>query len=172
MRILDFDPTVGQAFQGDVSIIPIPAGISISRADEVKPIDGKLILQEGEMTGHHHHVALLDRPRADAKLAATLKMPASTKRTKRAVEGLLGDALSGKIAVPTAKLYRDRSVAEAMVLQGIMTRADLAVAVLIVENGPMVVSHQEHDGIRLPVGSYLIGRQIESAGAEERIVAD
>ena len=53
-----------------------------------------------------------------------------------------------------------------------LTRADLAVAVLIVENGPMVVSHQEHDGIRLPAGNYLIGRQIESAGAEERVVED
>ena len=169
MHIHDFDPTKGQAFQGDVSIIPIPIGITISLADEIKPVDGKLILQEGEMTGHHHHVALLDRPRP---APASPAKPISTKRTKKAVEGLIGDALAGKIAVPTARLYRDPSVARAMQRAGLLTRADLAVAVLIVENGPMVVSHQEHDGIRLPAGNYLIGRQIESAGAEERVVED
>jgi hypothetical protein len=36
----------------------------------------------------------------------------------------------------------------------------------------VVLSHEEHDGIRLPIGRYLIGRQIESAGADEHLVAD
>ena len=37
---------------------------------------------------------------------------------------------------------------------------------------PVELRHEEHDGIRIPVGNYLIGRQVESAGAEERVVAD
>ena len=47
MQIRNYDPAQGQAFQGDVSIIPIPDGIAISTLDEIKPADGKLILQEG-----------------------------------------------------------------------------------------------------------------------------
>jgi hypothetical protein len=169
MHIHDFDPAQGQAFQGDVSIIPIPADIKIGTANEMRPVDGKLILQEGEMTGHHHHIAVIDRAPAAAVRA---EAPASRKRTTKAVEDLIGDASAGRIAVPTARLYRDPSVAAEMQRRGILTRADLAVGCLIVEHGPMVVSHQEHDGIRLPVGKYLIGRQVESAGAEERVVAD
>ncbi len=69
-------------------------------------------------------------------------------------------------------MYRDERAVAAMVSKGIITRSDLAVALLVIEGGPMSVTHEEHDGIRLPVGRYLIGRQIESAGAEERVVAD
>jgi hypothetical protein len=169
MRILDFDPKEGQAFQGDVAIIPIPSDIAIGRGDEMLPVHGKLILQEGEMTGHHHHI-VIERPAKESEESPA--EPESRKRTMKGVEGLMSDALAGKIAVPTARMFRDAAVAIEMQRRGILTRSDLAVACLVVENGPMVVSHQEHDGIRLPVGSYLIGRQIESAGQEERIVAD
>ena len=166
MRIHDFDPSKGQAFQGDVAIIPIPTDIKIARGDEMQPIGGKLILQEGELTGHHHHIVI------DRQARAPQQEPVSRKRTMKSVESVMSDALAGKIAVPTARMFRDAAVAFEMQRRGILTRADLAVACLIVENGPMVVTHQEHDGIRLPVGSYLIGRQIESAGQEERVVAD
>lgn len=165
MQILDFDPKQGQAFQGDVSIIPIPSDVAIVRAHEIKPVDNKLILQEGELTGHHHHIALLYRP-AKAERAVPGVKPS------RKLQRLMADALAGKIKVPTAKLYRDASVAAEMQRRGILARADLAVGCLVIEGGPMVVTHQEHDGIRLPVGNYLIGRQIESAGEEERRVAD
>jgi hypothetical protein len=158
MKIVDYDPSKGCAFQGDVAIIPIPAGITVSTVDEIQPADGKLILQEGELTGHHHHIALLERE-------------PQTRRFKVA-DDLMADALAGRIAVPNAKLYRDPAVAEAMQRAGILTRSDLMVGALVVENGPMVITHQEHDGIRVPPGSYYIGRQVESAGAEERVVAD
>jgi hypothetical protein len=121
-----------------------------------------LILAAGETTGHHHAIALLDRS-ADA---------IAPVKTSKAVQDLMADAQAGKIAVPTARLYRDPAAVESMRAAGIITRVDLAVAVLIVETGPMCLSHEEHDTIRIPPGEYLIGRQIESAGAEERIVAD
>ncbi len=157
--IHDFDPSKGMAFQGDVSIIPIPKNIKINRSDEIAPVDGRLILQEGEVSGHHHAITLLERP-------------ASPVKTSKAVQDLMSDAQAGKIAIPTAKLYRDSVAVEAMRSAGIITRVDLAVAILIVETGPMCLSHEEHDTIRIPVGKYLIGRQIESAGAEERVVVD
>lgn len=156
--IRDFDPATGCAFQGDVAIVPVPAGISISTADEIQPVNGRLILQEGEVSGHHH--------------AITLPRPVVARKTSRAAERLMADALGGKIKLPTAKLYRDPTAVEAMVRAGILTRTDLCVGFLVVEGGPMTVSHEEHDGIRLPEGSYYIGSQVESAGAEERRVAD
>jgi len=152
MTIRDYDPTAGFAFQGDVAIVPVPAGITISRAEEIAPIDGRLILQEGEVTGHHHAIRLPAMFRDDG-IARALETRA-------------------EMPVPTAHLYRDRASADAMVRAGILTRADLCVAFLVVEGGPMTVTHEEHDGIRLPAGSYYIGQQIESAGAEERRVAD
>lgn len=156
--IHDFDPAAGMAFQGDVAIVPVPPSITIDRTNEVSPVGGRLILQEGEVTGHHHAIALLERPSPEPRFAA--------------VTDLMADALAGRIPVPTARLYRDPAAAQAMVRAGILTRADLCVAFLIVEVGPMTVTHEEHDGIRLPVGTYYVGRQVESAGAEERRVAD
>lgn len=160
--IHDFDPSKGMAFQGDVAIIPIPKNIKIDRTDEIAPVNGRLILQEGEVSGHHHAITLLERP--DDHVAPV--------KTSNAVQDLMADAQAGKIAVPTANLFRDPAAVESMRGAGIITRVDLAVAVLIVETGPMCLSHEEHDTIRIPPGAYLIGRQVESAGAEERIVAD
>ncbi len=159
MKIRDYDPKLGMAFQGDVSIVPIPADIPIDRSDEIAPTAGRLILQEGEVSGHHHAIALLDRPALD-------------DTPSRAVEALMADASAGRIPLPTAKLYRDPKTLAEMLRREIITRTDLAIGVLIVEVGPMCLTHEEHDGIRIQPGSYLIGRQVESAGAEERRVAD
>lgn len=159
-EIHDYDPAKGCAFQGDVSIVPIPKSITVDRSSEISPVAGRLILMEGEVTGHHHAIALMDRPE-------TIDFPRS-----KAADRLMADALAGKIAVPTAKLYRDPKVANEMRRLGIITRTDLVVACLVVEIGPMCLSHEEHDTIRIPPGAYLIGRQIESAGAEERRVQD
>jgi hypothetical protein len=159
MKIRDYDPANGMAFQGDVSIIPVPADIAVNRANEVAPVGARLILQEGEVTGHHHAIALAERP-------ATFDEPTLV------VERLISDALANKIAVPSARLFRDPSVGEVMLKRSLITRTDLVVGVLVIETGPMCLLHDEHDGIRIPPGAYLIGRQVESAGAEERRVAD
>jgi len=166
MRVHDFDPTKGQAFQGDVSIVPIPAGIKVSTTDEIQPVDNKLILQEGELTGHHHHIALPRERRfrkTDVQADPVLQVRDTSLRKK------LGGA---KASIGHARLYRDPNVAAQMQSRGLLTRADLVVGCLVVEDGPMTIAHQEHNSIRVPPGNYLIGRQIESAGAEERVVAD
>ena len=168
MPIRDYDPTQGCAFQGDLSIVPIPASIKISTVDEIKPVAGRLILQEGELSGHHHAIALLDRTASSCCAGG----PTTDKRRSRAAEKLMADALAGRIAVPTARLYQDPAAVEALRRAGILTRTDLAIGCLIGEAGPMVISHEEHDGIRLAVGNYYIGRQVESAAYEERKVLD
>lgn len=164
MNIQDFDPTQGQAFQGDIAIVPIPADIEISRHDEIKPAQGRLILQEGEVSGHHHAIALAERPAPAAAVRP--------RKTSRTAERLMGDAAANRIAVPTARMFRDPAALAELVRRGILARTDLAIGLLVVEGNSFVVSHEEHDGIRLPEGRFYIGRQIESAGAEERIVAD
>lgn len=168
MQARIYDPTQGQAFQGDVSIVPVPAGIAINRADEIKPIDGRLIIQEGEATGHHHAITL---PRErnfknSARQALDAAIGIDSPRLRKAFGG------EKKLAVGTARLYRDPAAASAMQAKGLLTRTDLAVAVLVVEGAPVTITHEEHEGIRVPPGNYLVGRQVESAGAEERVVAD
>lgn len=167
MKIYDFDPAKGQAFQGDVSIVPIPSDIKISTINEIAPVKGRLILQEGEVSGHHHAVDLRQKhfqaqPRETGDPLLATKSP----KLRRLLGGMT------KAAVGAARMYRDASVADEMIRRGILTRADLVIACLVVEGGPMSITHEEHDGIRLPPGNYLIGRQVESAGAEERVVAD
>ena len=176
--IHDYDPAKGMAFQGDGSIIPIPKGIKIDRSDEIAPVNGRLILQEGEVSGHHHAITLMVIEEAKKQRSEKLATRSGTEHAvidgvyTATIDILLKDAQAGKIAVPTARLYRDPAAVEAMRVAGIITRVDLAVAVLVVETGPMCLSHEEHDTIRIPPGEYLIGRQIESAGAEDRVVAD
>ena len=150
----DYDNTKGMAFQGDVSIVPIPTSLAIETTEEISAIRGRLILMEGEVTGHHHSIEVMPLRFA-------------------AADALMADALAERISLGgKATLYRVGAVASAMVRAGILTRADLATSVLIVEDAPVLLSHQEHDTIRIPPGRYLIGRQVESAGAEERRVAD
>ena len=178
-NIREWNPAEGMAFQGDVSLIPLAAGIVIDMSDEIAPVDCRLILQEGEVTGHHH--------------AITLPRRGALENINVEVERLMSDALAGKIALPSARMFRDPKVAAEMQRRGILTRTDLIVGVLIIEMGPMALTHEEHDAIRNPAGTgrtvhpdlsvwgggysyqegrYLVGRQVESAGAEERKVRD
>lgn len=132
---------------------------AVSRSEKIRePADGDLRLLEGEVTGHHHAIAVLDRP------VAAPRFPA--------VDRLIDDALANRIATGHAMLVRDDNAAQALVRAGCLTRADLALGFLIVEGGPVDLRHPEHNTIRVPEGVYYVGRQIESAGAEERVVRD
>lgn len=167
MQARPYDPTQGQAFQGDVSIVPIPADVVISMADEIRPIDGRLIIQEGEATGHHHAIDVTrQRNFRPARDIGDGDVTARSPRLRRMFGG------GKRVPLASAKLYRDPDVAAAMVARGLLTRADLAVGALVVEGDAVTIAHEEHDGIVVPPGRYLIGRQVESAGAEERVVAD
>lgn len=201
MQHRNYDPAHGQAFQGDVAIIPVPAGIDISFAHEIKPVDGKLILQEGELTGHHHHIKLRERnfrqtaQQIDPVLNVrdtSLRKKFGGARTMKATE--LAKAIE---QAPGAKMYRDLTAVQKMAsmsvkasngkMAPVLTRPDLFVGFLIIPNSE-IVGHQEHDSIQLlggdgsvvtpatgypfQAGRYYVGGQIESAGAEERRVAD
>ena len=160
MPVRDYDPQQEQAFQGDVAIIPVPDDIAIATDDEIAPIDGRLIIQEGEHSGHHHAIRLFDRV-AHFRDDGLARGAAGSARAKRP-----------QSQTGTAHLYRDAIAADLMVALGLLTRADLAIGCLVVTGGSVVISHEEHDGIRVPPGNYLVGRQVEGTGAYERVVID
>ncbi len=161
MRVVDFDPAKGQAFQGDVAIVAVPADLAagLNRSDPVPAEGGRLILLEGELTGHHHAVDVLERP-------------AQKPKPVRAADPGLVTAMGLRHEKGAPALFRDTALADRLVRANILARADLCVAFLTVEGGFVTVSHPEHDGIRLPEGCFYVGRQIESAGEDERRVAD
>ena len=163
-KIVKWNPKDGPAFQGDIAIVAIPASIAVEPLNEIMPIDNRLIIQEGEQSGHHHAINLVRSRqfRQDRVIGDPVLQVRDTRLKK---------AFGGK-ARPTAHLYRDTKAIEAMRACGILTRTDLAIGCLVIEGGSVVISHEEHDGIRVPPGSYYLGRQVESAGAEERIVTD
>lgn len=155
----------GVARQGDVLIFKLPKNIELNRVNEITPRSGKLILLEGEMTGHHHSIDVLERP-----TSKDVVVPIKTSRT---VEDMLSKASNVTPAV--TNFYKDDGVTKQLVDAGILTRTDLYIGTLEVSGGGdigVVLKHQEHAGIRLTEGCYYVGRQIESAGAEERVVAD
>ena len=160
MHVVDFDPSKGMAFQGDVAIVAVPAALAakLDRSDPVPAENGRLILLEGELTGHHHAVDVLDRPQ-------------KPKPVKASDPGLV-TAMGLRHEKGHPALFRDPALAERLVEANILARADLCVAFIAVAGGFVTVSHPEHDGIRLPEGCFYVGRQIESAGEEERRVAD
>lgn len=162
-NVRSFNPAEGWAFQGDVAIGLIPADIAVSTATEIRPVGGALVLLEGEQTGHHHVIDVMERQESVETV--------SPSKTSKTVEGILAKA--AKATPSSVHFYNDTVAVQELVRRGIMSRADLAIGILVVsgEQG-VTVRHHEHDGIRLPAGSYYVGRQIESAFNEERVVRD
>jgi len=160
-NVRNFDPSQGCAFQGDVAIVAMPKSVKFSTATEIRPMGSALILLEGEQTGHHHMVDVMER--------SVTETPVKPSKPNKTVEGLLANA---KDMGPAARFYNDAAAGQELVRAGVLTRADLMIGVLEVTGESVVVRHHEHDGIRLPKGTYYIGRQIESAFNEERVVRD
>ena len=157
-----WDPSKGDARQGDLFIFRIPENVTFKRDNEVKPQGTDLRLLEGEMTGHHHQIGL-KLPQAtmyhDGALAVDTKVATDT----------LDDVA---MDYGTARMFKDDFALQELVRLGELTRTDLAIGILEVTGGPVTLRHEEHDSIKIPEGKYYIGRQVESAGAEERVVAD
>lgn len=119
-------------------------------------------LLEGEVTGHHHTIEAyseFDIARMVEDRLTELSDVAASEKTK-------------------ATLYHDDALIEQMIEAGIADPDNpdrlrqLAIGFLEVTAPAVPLTHPEHDAITLFLGVYYVGRQIESAGAEERIVAD
>lgn len=162
MTIHDWNPDEGDALQGDVCLFRMPDHIKIDTSDEITPKNGRLILAEGEITGHHH--AIWDRN------------PPTMFREDGAGSGVSEADTTAMVAkatkTGTAKLYRDPKAVRALVRAGELTTEALAIGILVVERHPVVLRHDEHDAIRIPPGRFYVGGQQEWDAAEARRVAD
>lgn len=152
-KIKNWNPADGDLAQGDVLLFRIPDNVKIDTADEIAARDNRLILAEGEITGHHHAIWLpkpaLFRDDALAREAVTKREPAAS-----------------------IKLYRDPQAAEALIRSGQLSHARLTIGFLVVEGNTVVLRHEEHDAVRIPPGRYYVGSQSEFDEQQERRVAD
>src|SRR3990170_1456425 len=160
-----------QVFQGDVWLMRLPDNTKVSYKEELSANMNKLILQEGEMTGHHHFVDVLDR-QAYSPTKETINDDENVRVFDIFKDPKLKEKFGNPIKEATAKLYKDVGLVQKLVTDRVLLRADLVVGLLKVENGPMNLYHQEHGYIGLAPGKYIVGRQIESVANEERLVAD
>jgi len=164
MKIHDWNPDEGDALQGDVCLFQIPDHIEVDTSDEIEPRDGKLILAEGEITGHHHAIWGRNPPvmfREDGAGAGVSESDTAAMIAK------VTEAKTG-----TAKLYRDPKAIQALVRAGELSTEALAIGIIVVSKAPVVLRHDEHDAIRIPPGRYYVGGQQEFDAAQARRVAD
>jgi len=163
-KIHDWNPDEGDALQGDICLFRVPDEIHISLDEEIFPKDNRLILAEGEVTGHHHAIWLRGPVMfRDDGSGSGVSMSETRDMIKKA---------TGKQKTGTAKLYRDRIAVNSLFKCGELTTINLAIGFLIVKDGPVVLYHDEHDAIRIPPGRYYVGRQQEWDASEARKIAD
>ncbi len=156
MKAVQFDPTKGAAFQGDVVIMALPPTIEIDTADEIPMRGNMLVLAEGEVTGHHHAIRY--------GLAAAARFRD---------EGLARSmAVSAEAKVGTSRMYRDPAALAALLRKGILTTDALFIGFLRIEGECPPLTHDEHGPIQIPPGDYYVGGKREMDAATERRVAD
>lgn len=164
MKIHDWNPDEGDALQGDVCLFRIPDHIKVDTSGEITAKNGRLILAEGEVTGHHHAIWNRNPPtmfREDGSGSGISDADTAAMVAK-----------ATKAKTGTAKLYRDPKAIDALVRDGMLTTQALAIGVLIVEKKPVVLRHDEHEAILIPPGRYYVGGQQEWDAAQARRVAD
>jgi len=158
-KIIDYPSgAIGAFCQGDIIIWRLPIDMVIDRSQRIVERDGRIVLSEGETIGHFHAIELMGGS-AVARFRDESMTYAFEQSQTTTVAG-------------TASLYSDAATTQELVRRNILVRADQCIGCLVVEGGSVVVSHPEHDGARLPAGSYYIGFQSESIAGELRRVQD
>lgn len=169
MKTILYNPDHGPDIpQGDLLLTYLGHAVFKGRFDgrpngsDLKRGDGAIRLLEGEATGHHHEIVF------------------GSKRLARFRDDGLASALmaAAPVAVGSARLVKDDSLLGSLIEGGFASPdwpnrlRDLHIGFLVVDDGPVDLIHPEHDTWRLPEGVYFVGRQVESAGAEEMAVQD
>lgn len=137
---IDWNPNTGDALQGDIILFKIGKEIEINPLTKVMSQDNRLILAEGEITGHHHAIGL-HQPTMFRDDALARDVEAKLK--------------------PSVSLYKDPKVFAKLVEWGELTTTNLGIGVLVVEGDYVTLYHDEHDPIRIPPGKYYVGNQQE-----------
>ena len=151
--------TIKSYHQGDINFYPLAmwkkSAADVNRGKQLRADKNRLLIQEGEITGHHHGVWFMPRPvylRDDA----------------------LAHALADQSAVNvTAQLFEDAELLAALKLD-----AGSPVIGFLVADVGVTVRHAtadgkptgEHGDVTLPAGGYLVtGKREWTAGDEHRV---
>ena len=149
-------------FQGDIGFIPLSAfdsKLKINRTTPIRTTEKRLLIQEGEITGHHHGIWFVPQPTMyhDGALARSMEVaqPAKTAATLYADPELL------------AKLEKTGFIEQGAPVIGFLA-ADEAVTIRHASEEGKATG--EHDPIKLTKGEYLvIGKREWSAGDQRRV---
>jgi hypothetical protein len=155
--IRPWNPDDGDLCQGDVLLFRLPEGFAPDKAKPLAPLNGRLILAQGELTRHSHAIWFEQPPFHDSQEARgddpTLQ-PTSIRKQSQAA------------------LYRDELLARQLVEVGHLTTAELTIGFLVIEGAPAVLRHEEHDAVRIPPGTYYVGGQREFHANRPRRIID
>jgi hypothetical protein len=158
--------------QGDINFYPLEAfgkkAADINRSEIIRTTDKRLLIQEGEITGHHHGCWFLPKP-------AYLKEDGAGHGGNSAAitDDVLRRAASGELA--PARLYRDEALLSTLKLD-----ATAPVIGFLVADESVTIRHASEDGhptmehadISLPAGGYLVTGKREWTAGDERRVED
>lgn len=158
--------------QGDINFIPLEAfgktAKDVSTATPLRPHKRRLLIQEGEVTGHHHGVwydDVMDRAAPETEPVEDLSS------AKGVVDNLMAKLTAGELA--PARLYEDVALVKALRLD-----AGAPVVGFLICDEQVTIRHAseagvatgEHAPIKLPSGGYLVtGKREWSAGDERRV---
>jgi len=150
----------GTIHQGDVNFIPLAAfgkNLSVNRSKPIRREENRLLIQEGEATGHYHGIWLMPQPvmfRDDA--------------IARSMESSSPVALG-------ASLYQDDDLFRrldldpgAPVIGFLVVDTDVEVRHTDKDGKPT----NEHSAVHLSRGEYLVTGKREQIGADVRRVQD
>jgi hypothetical protein len=161
--------------QGDINFTPLEAfgksAADVSTANRLRAHKNRLLIQEGEITGHHHgvwnDVAVMERQETKPEA------PEDLSSAKDVVDGLMAKLVAGDLA--TAKLYWDDALTSALKL-------DVGAPVIgfLVCDEDVTIRHAresgtptgEHADIKLLGGGYLVTGKREWSASDQRRVQD
>lgn len=164
-----------QIYQGDIGLIPVEClGITvddISRDTEIKPMkNGRLLLQDGEVTGHSHHI-----------WTQRTYLQAEAPRGGGDYKQMLRDiGIKPEDNTGEAVFYTDNNLIDRLVRNGILLSNPPVIGWLIVEGGTVTMRHGlqdgkwcgEHNDHKIIEGAYLVVGKRELVEAEVRRVQD
>ena len=147
--------------QGDINFTPLEAfgksAKDVSKAMRLRTTANRVLIQEGEITGHHHGIWLVPTP-------------------ARLHDGALARAVADTSPINVGgQLFRDGTLAASLGLD-----AGAPVVGFLVAETPVIIRHAsadgkptgEHGDIQLPAGGYLVTGKREWTAGDERRVQD
>lgn len=147
--------------QGDINFIPLAlfkkSAADVTRGTPIRTNERRLLIQEGEITGHHHGVWFMPQP------------------TMFRDDAMAHDIATKSETVITARLYEDAELVKALNLDSGAPVVGFLVAetdVVIRHASEAGVPTNEHADIKLPSGGYLVTGKREWSAGDERRVAD